>query len=155
MCCQNFKIIVESSLIAHSIGNFVLKNINTERFLNKSDMWLCMTSYLIVWHFHREKIGVQDPLLKSVIKGKIYIYDLGNRILIKFWVRNIYFGIFQLLNQPEKLALKKIKVIPCFLAIFRKFRPRIRAPYNQIFLKSVRSTKSAMENTSYQRNLQS
>ena len=32
---QNFKIIVESSLIAHSIGHFVLKNINTNQFSKK------------------------------------------------------------------------------------------------------------------------
>ena len=32
---QNFRIIVESSLIAHLIGNFILKNIKTEHFLIK------------------------------------------------------------------------------------------------------------------------
>ena len=30
-----FKIIVETSLIAHSIGNFILKNFKTEHFLIK------------------------------------------------------------------------------------------------------------------------
>ena len=32
---KNFKIIVETSLIAHSIGNFILKNVKTGRFLIK------------------------------------------------------------------------------------------------------------------------
>ena len=44
ICCQIFKIIVESSLIAHSIGNFILKNINTGHFY-KTNMSGDMTSY--------------------------------------------------------------------------------------------------------------
>ena len=67
LCCplkwhflQIFKIIVESSLIAHSIGNFILKNFNSEHFLIKliSDeiwlyihIWRHVTSYNFVWSY--------------------------------------------------------------------------------------------------------
>ena len=43
---KNFKTIVESSLIAHSIGNFILKNIKIEHYLIKrtcDEMWRHMS----------------------------------------------------------------------------------------------------------------
>ena len=42
---QNIKIIVESSSIAHSIGNFILKNIKTEHFFYPTNRCGDMTSW--------------------------------------------------------------------------------------------------------------
>ena len=49
---QLFKIIVESSLIAHSIGNFILKNFNSEHFLIKlisDEIYYHIKLYEVTW----------------------------------------------------------------------------------------------------------
>ena len=49
---QIFKIIVESSPIAHSIGNFILKNFNSEHFLIKLisyEIWRLIELYDVMW----------------------------------------------------------------------------------------------------------
>ena len=53
---QIFKIIVESSLIAHSIGNFILKNFNSEHFLIKLisyEIWRLIELYDVMWRHIR------------------------------------------------------------------------------------------------------
>ena len=52
---KNFKIIVETSSIAHSIGNFIPKNIKTKKIFDKSNMWRDMVSYVILLRFPRAK----------------------------------------------------------------------------------------------------
>ena len=52
---QNFKIIVVSSLAANSIGNFILKNFNSEHFLIKLisyEIWRLIKLYDVMWR-HR------------------------------------------------------------------------------------------------------
>ena len=122
---KNFKTIVESSLIAHSIGNFILKNIKTEHFLIKmtcDEIWRHMSLNDVSLGV---KIGVLDSPLKRVKNGKFYNCDTRNRILIKFWFRNIYFGFLSAFAPTKKIGLKKNKKrIPCFLAIFENFEHR-------------------------------
>ena len=73
-----------------------------------------MTSYDVVCHFKTfslgEKIGVKDLLRKRVKKGNFLIYDFRNGILIKFWFRNIYFGIF-LAFVPTKQNTRENKIL--------------------------------------------
>ena len=69
-----FKIIVESAIVNHSIGNYILKNFKTEHLFNKNDMWEDMTYYLIL---------KKTPLCITLIE--IYIKNsqkaLSNRFL--------------------------------------------------------------------------
>ena len=92
---KNFKPIVSSSVIAHSIGSFILKNIKTDNFLIKmtcDEIWRHMSFYDVS---QERKIRVLDSSLKRVKKGKIQIYNFRNRILIKFWFRSTYFDFFR------------------------------------------------------------
>ena len=50
-----FKRIVESSLIAHLIGNFTLKNVITSHFFDKMSRWWDMMSYIILFMYYVTK----------------------------------------------------------------------------------------------------
>ena len=81
---QIFKIILESSHIAHSIGNFILKNFNSEHFLIKlisDEIWLyihmtscdviqfCVIVYLIRYQFYQKMFRI-----------KVFQYKISDRM---------------------------------------------------------------------------
>ena len=147
---RNFKIIVGSSSITHSIGNVTLKNFRTEQF------WMKVT-FDETWHhilFYDvslgQKIGVWDPPLKGVKKWKIYIYDFKNPVLLKFWFqKQIFWNFFA--NYLPKNYLEK-KNYPHF-GYFWIFDLQLGPFKIKLFQIRKKNTKSAMKQFGYNQYL--
>ena len=116
---QIFKIILESSLIAHSIGYFILKNFSSEHFLIKLisyEIWRLIEVYDVMWRHIRiwRFIEKWSELKFFSIKFPIE-WAIGelSTIILKLCKKMVFspFKIKNIENSSELIGLKFQKIV--------------------------------------------
>ena len=102
---QNFEILVESSLIAHSIGNLNPKNVKTEHFWWKRHVTRYdVMSYFI--GFPATKKGVWDPLFEGSKSEKFTFMtsEIESRLNFGLVTNILEFGVwmYQIISWKNK-----------------------------------------------------